>query len=217
MTAAVKVEQDDAVVDELLAVVVGDSVDSDFEELVKAQLDEDGSGAEQQIQQIHERIIVGIEGSSGSEEEDKPSEAENVVQVQEVVSEVTEEVLGSEEVEPPSVDVPDCKVDSEVTPETMASADNDYEDVQVESNQGKCWDIFIYICTSSENVCKPSSSYQLAGMTITVCRCCDSCLVSVSSSNKLLCRLLVESRGELIMEIYLFWVDERDKISQRAN
>uniref|UniRef100_A0A182QFI5 PDZ domain-containing protein n=1 Tax=Anopheles farauti TaxID=69004 RepID=A0A182QFI5_9DIPT len=51
-------------------IVVGDTVESDFEELVKAQvepLDVDADSSEQQIQQIHERIIVGIERAVSDE------------------------------------------------------------------------------------------------------------------------------------------------------
>ncbi|XP_062561403.1 uncharacterized protein LOC134225387 isoform X2 [Armigeres subalbatus] len=52
-----------------LLAVVGDSVESDFEELVKAQIEQNDDDNSEQIQQIHERIIVGIERSSTSGDE----------------------------------------------------------------------------------------------------------------------------------------------------
>ncbi|XP_055527213.1 uncharacterized protein LOC129719830 [Wyeomyia smithii] len=89
-----------------LLVMVGPSVDSDFEELVKAQLDGDNS---EQIQQIHERIIVGIERSSTSGDSGSEVEVDSVVEqtveggsVNDGVEE--EEVVG----EKSPMDVPDC-------------------------------------------------------------------------------------------------------------
>ncbi|XP_040171404.1 uncharacterized protein LOC120904940 isoform X1 [Anopheles arabiensis] len=50
-------------------IVVGDTVESDFEELVKAQVEPlDVEDSSEQIQQIHERIIVGIERAVSEEE-----------------------------------------------------------------------------------------------------------------------------------------------------
>uniref|UniRef100_A0A182SED5 Uncharacterized protein n=1 Tax=Anopheles maculatus TaxID=74869 RepID=A0A182SED5_9DIPT len=49
-------------------IVVGDTVESDFEELVKAQVEPlDVEDSSEQIQQIHERIIVGIERAVSDE------------------------------------------------------------------------------------------------------------------------------------------------------
>ncbi|XP_050079859.1 uncharacterized protein LOC126567685 [Anopheles maculipalpis] len=49
-------------------IVVGDTVESDFEELVKAQIEPlDVEDSSEQIQQIHERIIVGIERAVSDE------------------------------------------------------------------------------------------------------------------------------------------------------
>ncbi|XP_049289011.1 uncharacterized protein LOC125766944 [Anopheles funestus] len=50
-------------------IVVGDTVESDFEELVKAQVEPlDVEDSSEQIQQIHERIIVGIERAVSDED-----------------------------------------------------------------------------------------------------------------------------------------------------
>ena len=50
-------------------IVVGDTVESDFEELVKAQVEPlDVEDSSEQIQQIHERIIVGIERAVSEQE-----------------------------------------------------------------------------------------------------------------------------------------------------
>ncbi|XP_065073496.1 uncharacterized protein LOC135697643 [Ochlerotatus camptorhynchus] len=119
-----------------LLAVVGDSVDSDFEELIKAQieqLDEDNS---EQIQQIHERIIVGIERSStSSEDEERGGEqSEMLVMVQEVVSEVKKdvgEISGEIEENVPAMDIPDGSMEASTTPST--------DEQHVGNNQGKHW------------------------------------------------------------------------------
>ncbi|XP_058124278.1 uncharacterized protein LOC131265973 [Anopheles coustani] len=65
-TKAVKVEEDDSNIDAICGdvdIVVGDTVESDFEELVKAQVEPlDVEDSSEQIQQIHERIIGAVGG-----------------------------------------------------------------------------------------------------------------------------------------------------------
>ncbi|KFB47607.1 hypothetical protein ZHAS_00015577 [Anopheles sinensis] len=74
-TKAVKVEEDDSNIDAICGdvdIVVGDTVESDFEELVKAQVEPlDVEDSSEQIQQIHERIIVGIERAVSDEGDDQ--------------------------------------------------------------------------------------------------------------------------------------------------
>lgn len=114
-----------------LLAVVGDNVESDFEELIKAQieqLDEDNS---EQIQQIHERIIVGIERSStGSEDEEHEGEQSGMLtMVEEVVSEVKRDV-GEMEENVPAMDHPDGSMETTEMPGV--------DEQHIENNQGEC-------------------------------------------------------------------------------
>ncbi|XP_053687727.1 uncharacterized protein LOC128737176 [Sabethes cyaneus] len=92
-----------------LLVPVGDSVDSDFEELVKAQLDGDNSANSEQIQQIHERIIVGIERSSTSG--DSGSEVEVESAVPKIDELRTGDCVNDDAKQTTPMDVPDCGLD----------------------------------------------------------------------------------------------------------
>ena len=128
--AAVEDVTDDDV--DLLLAVVGDSVESDFEELVKAQIEQFDDDNAEQIQQIHERIIVGIEGSDRNED---GAELGGEV-VEEVVREEMKEDLtigGESDGNCESVlaeDVPDGV--SEATEMTNT------DEQQANSNQGEC-------------------------------------------------------------------------------
>ncbi|XP_058829987.1 uncharacterized protein LOC131689136 isoform X2 [Topomyia yanbarensis] len=104
-----------------LLAAVGDSVDSDFEELVKSQLDGDNS---EQIQLIHERIIVGIERSSTSG--DSNSDREDSVDQKIEDSNVSVSVIAGNEQAIPG-DVPD----GEMTSVAAYSGEQ-----KVENNQG---------------------------------------------------------------------------------
>uniref|UniRef100_A0A182PAX2 PDZ domain-containing protein n=1 Tax=Anopheles epiroticus TaxID=199890 RepID=A0A182PAX2_9DIPT len=85
------VDADDAAIsgDVVEDIVVGDTVESDFEELVKAQVEPlDVEDSSEQIQQIHERIIVGIERAVSEEEEEDDVEKKVEVEVLQCDSEV---------------------------------------------------------------------------------------------------------------------------------
>lgn len=156
-TPAGDVTDDDV---DLLA-VVGDSVESDFEELIKAQLEQFDEDNSEQIQQIHERIIVGIERSSTSseDEEHEGKQSEMLVMVQqEVMSEVKKDVgeqSGEIEENVPAMDIPDGSVEASETP----SADEQH----VENNQGECLVNKLIKCFRG----------FLSALTV-----CDSCLVN---------------------------------------
>ncbi|XP_055590950.1 uncharacterized protein LOC129743032 [Uranotaenia lowii] len=111
--------------------VVNESVDSDFDELVKAQLDEDNAG---QIQQIHERIIVGIESSSPQPTilDDAKIELEVDVQVQTQIGDDSEQSVNEQQKVMIDEDVPDC------TPSPTEAEPSPGEELEVENNQGEC-------------------------------------------------------------------------------
>ncbi|XP_058462288.1 uncharacterized protein LOC131437138 [Malaya genurostris] len=125
--AQLKVEEKPSVSDvsdedmDLLA-VVGDNVDSDFDELVKSQLDDVNS---EQIQLIHERIIVGIERSSTSGDGSN-SDRENSADQKIEEPNVSDSVTDSNEQAIPE-DVPDGKVTSDAAFSNELKVENNQE------------------------------------------------------------------------------------------
>ncbi|XP_055631136.1 uncharacterized protein LOC129771481 [Toxorhynchites rutilus septentrionalis] len=105
-----------------ILVVIGESVDSDFEELVKAQIEhiDDGDSSEQ-IQQIHERIIVGIERSSD------PSSTGNDDEIGDQMVETVdagEQQSVAKSLDEAPIDVPDVTIETTIAGEEQKAESN---------------------------------------------------------------------------------------------
>ncbi|XP_053676427.1 uncharacterized protein LOC128726632 [Anopheles nili] len=107
-------ELDDSNIDAICGdvdIVVGDTVESDFEELVKAQVEPiDVEDSSEQIQQIHERIIVGIERAVSD-----VSDGEVLL----TGDELTPKPMAKDDDAPPAEVPVDACVESDLTVETV--------------------------------------------------------------------------------------------------
>uniref|UniRef100_A0A182K9E3 PDZ domain-containing protein n=1 Tax=Anopheles christyi TaxID=43041 RepID=A0A182K9E3_9DIPT len=124
-------------------IVVGDTVESDFEELVKAQVEPlDVEDSSEQIQQIHERIIVGIERAvceeqeKGDVEEVLPEELESDSAVRMVVAPSEDIPVGDGGVVVESVATPTVPItDEQDEPHGNGDADIEQDTVAVEEQE----------------------------------------------------------------------------------